>query len=84
MAQRIVRRAPRIVPSNPALQSSELHEVAGQDPSSPQDQEGLAQIAFLVNGVSPTNSAVAQYIQQLNNQIYSQAMASALQNGALP
>lgn len=73
MAERILRRQPRIIPTSP-----DLAEPAGQDPTSPQDQEGLAQIAFLA-GISPSNTSVARYMNALSNTAYANTLKGASQ-----
>lgn len=65
---RPLRPQPRIIPSG-----ADLHEPAGQDPSTAEDQEGLAQIAYLAD-INPSNTAVAAYVNSLNNTAYANTL----------
>ena len=71
MAERVVSTRVRVFPPNP-----DLREPAGQDPTSVQEEEGLAQIAFLSN-VPPTNRAVSQFVNTLNNTAYANTLRGA-------
>lgn len=73
MPERLVNTRVRLFPPNP-----DLTEPAGQDPTSPQEEEGLASLAYLAN-INPTNTAVSVYVNTLNNAAYATTL-----NGASP
>ena len=72
MAERILRPQPRIIPN------TKPSDTPAQDPTTSQEQEGLASIAFLA-GITPTNTAVARYVNTLNNAAYAASLQGAAQ-----
>jgi len=68
---RPLRPQPRVIPSSP-----DLREPAATDPFGPQDEEGLASIAYLAN-LPPEERYIVPYLQSLNNAAYARTLQGA-------
>jgi hypothetical protein len=60
VAERLVRRQPRLLPAGD-------HEPAASDSPTPEEEEGLAQMALL-SGVPAKNSSIVAFVRGLTNQ----------------